>query len=98
MTKATKHTRKLIGWRGTDGYGTWWRTGTLSGTTALVMRHGNGINWVVLMNTTPKKRSRIHNELSQTMFRALRSVDGWADYDLFHSETLASTPTTYIYE
>jgi CubicO group peptidase (beta-lactamase class C family) len=98
MTRAKKHTRKLIGWRGTDGYGTWWRTGTLSGTTALVMRHGNGINWVVLMNTTPKKRSRIHNELSRTMFRALRSVDDWADFDLFHSEILASTPTTYIYE
>jgi CubicO group peptidase (beta-lactamase class C family) len=98
MTRAKKHTRKLIGWRGTDGYGTWWRTGTLSGTTALVMRHGNGINWVVLMNTTPKKHSRIHNELSQTMFRALRSADEWADYDLFHSETLASTPTTYIYK
>jgi hypothetical protein len=62
------------------------------------MRHGNGINWVVLMNTTPKKRSRIHNELSRTMFRALRSVDDWADFDLFHSEILASTPTTYIYE
>jgi CubicO group peptidase (beta-lactamase class C family) len=98
MTKAKKYSRKLIGWRGTDGYGTWWRTGTLSGSTALVMRHGNGINWVVLMNTTPKKRSRIHNELSRTMFQALRSVDDWADYDLFHSETLASAPTTYIYE
>ncbi len=98
MTMAKEHTHKLIGWRGSDGYGTWWRTGTLSGTTALVMRHGNGINWVVLMNTTPKKRSRIHNELSQTMFRALRSVDEWADYDLFHSETFASTPSTDFYE
>lgn len=97
MTRAKKYTRKLIGWRGSDGYGTWWRTGTISGSTALVMRHGNGINWVVLMNTTPRKRSRIHNELSRTMFRALRSVDDWAEYDLFNSESIDSTPITYAY-
>ncbi len=97
MTKSKTHTRKLIGWRGSDGYGTWWRTGTLSGTTALVMRHANGINWVVLMNTTPKKRSRIHNELSRTMFRALRSVDEWPEYDLFNPESIESTQETYAY-
>ncbi|MBN1599779.1 MAG: beta-lactamase family protein [Bacteroidales bacterium] len=86
MTKARSHTRKLIGWRGADGYGTWWRTGTLAGTTALIMRHSNEINWVVLLNTTTKNRSHIHNQLSQTMYRALRSVDEWPDFDLFNYE------------
>ncbi len=84
MTKARKDTRKLIGWRGSDGYGTWWRTGTFTGTTALIMRHKNEINWVVLLNTTTDKRKRIHNELSRTMFKSLRKVKKWPDYDLFN--------------
>lgn len=84
MTYAQKHTNKLIGWRGSDGHGTWWRTGTLAGTTSLIMRHKNETNWVVLLNTTTSKRSRIHNDISRTMFRALREVDEWSDTDLFH--------------
>lgn len=86
MTKSKHRTRHLIGWRGTDGYGTWWRTGTISGTSALIMRHKNELNWVVLVNTSTKKRSKIHNDISRTMFRALRSVDEWPGDDMFNIE------------
>lgn len=86
MTETKDVTRRLIGWRGTDGRGTWWRTGTLAGTTALLMRHNNDISWVVILNTTTKKRSHIHNEISQTMFRALHNVKKWPDLDLFNYE------------
>jgi CubicO group peptidase (beta-lactamase class C family) len=89
MTEAKDVTRKLIGWRGTDGRGTWWRTGTLAGTTALVMRHNNDISWVVLLNTTTNKRSHIHNEISRTMFKALYSVKQWPDLDLFNYEPVS---------
>ena len=92
MTNSNKRTRKLIGWRGTDGYGTWWRTGTLAGTSALVMRYKNGINWIILMNTSTKRKSKIHNEISKTMFSAIRSVKEWPSYDHFNS----STPDTKI--
>ncbi len=91
MTASGKRSRKLIGWRGTDGYGTWWRTGTLSGSSALVMRHKNEINWVVLFNTSITKQSSIHNELSRTMFTALRTVDEWPDQDLFNKYTNSNT-------
>ncbi len=84
MTKTDRRTKKLIGWRGADGYGTWWRTGTLTGTSALIIRNRNGINWVVLMNTTTKGRSKIHNEMSKTMFNAVKSVKQWPEYDLFN--------------
>ncbi len=73
----------LIGWRGADQHGTWWRTGTLSGTTALVMRFGNGENWVVLLNSSAYKRIRIHNKLSRTIFAASYRVKNWPSYDLF---------------
>ncbi len=85
MTKANGRTRKLIGWRGTDGYGTWWRTGTLAGTSALIMRYKNGINWIVLMNTSTQRKSKIHNEISKTMFKAVRSVNEWPSYDHFNN-------------
>ncbi|MBN2484384.1 MAG: beta-lactamase family protein [Bacteroidales bacterium] len=86
MTQAIGLSRKLVGWRGTDGYGNWWRTGTMSGTSALIMRQRNDINWVVLLNTTTPKKSRIHNDLSHTMFAALRTVNDWPAVDLFDLE------------
>lgn len=86
MTKGKYRTNKLIGWRGTDGYGTWWRTGTISGTSALIMRHKNELNWVMLVNTSTRKKSKIHNDISRTMFKALRSVDEWPGDDMFNIE------------
>jgi CubicO group peptidase (beta-lactamase class C family) len=83
MVTPVRRSSHLLGWRGADGYGTWWRTGTLSGSIALVMRFKNEINWVVLFNTSPQKRKRIHNEISQTIYRAMQEVDSWPDVDLF---------------
>ncbi|MCG8698365.1 MAG: beta-lactamase family protein [Bacteroidales bacterium] len=86
MTSKSKKDKNLIGWRNSDGYGTWWRTGTLTGSAALVMRHKNELNWVVLFNTSIEKSSRIHSQLSGTMYKALRTVDEWPDFDLFNYE------------
>jgi CubicO group peptidase (beta-lactamase class C family) len=86
MTQSKGLSRKLIGWRGTDGYGTWWRTGTMSGTSALIMRHKNEVNWVMLVNTSTPKRSKIHNNISRTMFQALRKVEEWPGTDMFNIE------------
>ena len=94
MTPSKTHKGNAIGWRGTDGYGTWWRTGTLAGTSALIMRHKNEIDWVVLLNTSTINRSRIHNEISRTMFRALRNVKEWPDFDLFNYTALNSENRT----
>jgi len=84
MTTPNEFGNSLIGWRGTDGYGTWWRTGTLSGTSALVVRQVNNVNWVVMLNSSTKRKSRIHSEISRTMFKALGNMNKWPDYDLFH--------------
>lgn len=73
----------LFGWRGSDRHGTWWRTGTLSGSLSFVMRMHNGLNWVVLLNTSGYKRQRIHNKLSRTIFAASYRVKEWPEYDLF---------------
>jgi CubicO group peptidase (beta-lactamase class C family) len=98
MTDPAKAGEGLYGWRGSDQYGTWWRTGTLSGTTALVMRMENGLSWVVLLNESRHKSYRIHNKLSHTLFAATYQIRNWPERDLFKyrreqiNEPLASIP------
>ena len=76
----------LYGWRGTDQKGTWWRTGSLAGSTALIVRQGNGVNWVVLLNSSSIYRNRIHSRLSRTMFTATYSTKQWPDINLFYAK------------
>lgn len=83
MTNPDQAGHGLFGWRGSDRHGTWWRTGTLSGSLAFVIRLENGLNWVVLLNSSGYKRQRLHNKLSRTIFAASYRVKDWPEYDLF---------------
>jgi len=96
MTNNRGRRYNLIGWKGSDGRGTWWRTGTLSGSSALMVRQKNGLNWIIIMNTTTWKRSRIHSETSRTMFRAIASVKEWPEYDLFDYQEPVELPSMYL--
>ena len=86
----------LFGWRGSDKYGTWWRTGYLTGSSALMVRQKDGINWVVMMNTSTYKHSRIHRYVSQMMFGAVNRVNDWPLIDLFSMESDIPNPITEI--
>jgi CubicO group peptidase (beta-lactamase class C family) len=83
MTDRNINGNSLIGWKGSDGRGNWWRTGTLSGTAALILRQRNNINWIVLLNTTTKNRDRIHSEISRLMFESVHTIDEWPKTNLF---------------
>jgi len=96
MTNSRRSRYDMIGWKGADGQGTWWRTGTLTGTSALLVRQNNGINWIIVTNTTTWKRSRIHSETSRTMFRALAKVREWPEYDLFDYQRTNLIPANYL--
>ena len=76
----------LFGWRGSDRYGTWWRTGYLSGSSALMVRQTDGINWIVMTNTSTYKQSRIHRYVSRMMFGNINKVQQWPPIDLFSME------------
>jgi CubicO group peptidase (beta-lactamase class C family) len=89
MTNHEKAGAGLFGWRGADNHGTWWRTGTLSGTTALVMRQENGINWVIILNTSAYKRNRLHSRLSYTMFASVYRTKEWPEINLFNTKNNA---------
>jgi CubicO group peptidase (beta-lactamase class C family) len=86
----------LFGWRGTDNYGTWWRTGYLTGSSALVVRQRDGINWVVMINTSTSKHSKIHRYVSAMMFGAVNRVRDWPDIDLFSMESEPLSPISDI--
>ncbi|MFC2112698.1 serine hydrolase domain-containing protein [Bacteroidota bacterium] len=96
MTNNKGSKYNMIGWKGADGGGTWWRTGTLTGSSALMVRQANGLNWIIVMNTTTWKRSRIHSETSRTMFRALARVKEWPEYDLFDYQEPVELPSMYL--
>ncbi|HAF28474.1 MAG TPA: serine hydrolase [Bacteroidales bacterium] len=82
MTKSSKWVRPF-GWTGTDNNGYWWRTGTLSGTSALLKREQNGLSWILIINTTPKYGARFPVQINKTMIKGLATIDNWPTYDLF---------------
>ena len=89
----------LFGWRGSDSHGTWWRTGYLTGSSALIVRQSDGINWVIMTNTSTYKQSRIHRYVSSMMFRSIYKVEEWPHIDLFsleadHPGPIADIPAT----
>lgn len=86
----------LYGWRGSDRYGTWWRTGYLTGSSALMVRQHDGINWVIMTNTSTSKDSRIHSYTSRMMFEAVNQVKQWPMMDLFTIEEASQHPITDI--
>lgn len=88
--------RGLFGWRGSNQYGTWWRTGYLTGSSALMVRQKDGLNWVVMMNTSTYKHSRIHRYVSGMMFTAVNRVNDWPSIDLFSMETDSPNPIAEI--
>ena len=83
MTDPGKAGTGLFGWRGNDNRGTWWRTGYFYGSSALMVRQRDGLNWVILTNTSTYKQSRIHSYVSGMMFGAVNRVNDWPDQDLF---------------
>jgi hypothetical protein len=86
----------LYGWRGSDSYGTWWRTGYLTGSSALMVRQGDGLSWVIMTNTSTYKDSRIHRYTSRMMFGAVNQVEQWPNIDLFTIEETSHNPITEI--
>ncbi|MBI9060622.1 MAG: beta-lactamase family protein [Marinilabiliaceae bacterium] len=71
-----------LGWRHIKKDG-WYRTGTLAGTSALMVRHDNGISYVVLVNTGSWKGPQLANDIHKEMERGLKIIKEWPDYNLY---------------
>jgi CubicO group peptidase (beta-lactamase class C family) len=84
MTTPNKLGRSPIGWMGTRANGTWWRTGSLAGSSALLKHQPNGLSYVIITNSSTWRGSDFTKDLSSLMSRFIRSVKQWPDHDLFN--------------
>lgn len=80
----TESTERPLGWRDIKPTGEWYRTGTLAGTSAMLMRRPDGIEWVVLCNSSNWRGPHLTYEIARTMNRIVNQVKEWPTHDLFY--------------
>ncbi len=73
-----------LGWeiRPAGGDANWWHTGSLPGTTTLLVRT-HGYCWAAVFNSRPEGNSKLGNDIDAGMWRAFGEVTAWPDQDLF---------------
>lgn len=81
MTRGVGGISRPLGWRSVRGEH-WWRTGTLSGTSALLTRDNNGYSWVVISNTTPRRGS-FPSTSRWAIREAIKLIKSWPSHNLF---------------
>lgn len=84
MTETDK-ARYPIGWMQTTVSDDWKRTGSLSGSSAMLKRQHDGFTWVFITNTSSWAGSRFPSKISAMMKQALAKVKKWPDRDLFET-------------
>ena len=68
-----------LGWqvRPTGGDANWWHTGSLPGTSTILVRTANNLSWVALFNSRPAASDSFFNELDSELWRAVNAVTEW---------------------
>jgi hypothetical protein len=61
-----------------------------------MVRQQDGLNWVVMVNTSTNKHSRIQRYISGMMFSAVNHVKTWPSVDLFSMDADLPGPITEI--
>lgn len=74
-----------LGWsvRPVGNDANWWHTGSLPGTTSIIVRASNGLAWVGLFNSRPANADDFTTELDQAFWKAVEGVTEWPAEDLF---------------
>lgn len=86
-----------LGWRGVKPDGSsWYRTGTLAGTSAMMERMSNGLSYVFIVNTSTYKGPDLAYELQRVVNRGLAGMKDWPSVDLFELEKGFETPIKMI--
>jgi len=86
MTSSSSSTLP-IGWAKCTPNGDWSRTGTLSGTSAMVKYNRDGYSWVFVTNTSSWKGSRFPGYIDAFFRGAIQKVTEWPQRDLFEFKT-----------
>ena len=83
MTAPNKRGISPIGWKGARK-NTWWRTGTLAGSSALLKHQVEGYSFVIITNSSTWRGSDYPQDLNLLMRNVLRSAKKWPNQDLFN--------------
>lgn len=76
-----------LGWRSTTKDSIWYRSGTLAATTAMIARHPNNVNYIVLMNTGNHRGPELATVVRLVMDRIIPTMD-LPDADLLLEDKL----------
>ena len=90
MVDTASNTYGPLGWRRIKD-SAWYRTGTLAGTSALMVRKDDGTAYVALFNTGSWKGPALANDVTRVMDRGLDKVEKWPDYNLFEMDNTWAT-------
>lgn len=90
MTERDK-SKYPIGWMKTTDSDDWSRTGSLSGSSAMLKRQHDGYTWVFITNTSSWSGSRFPQKISAMMKLAMSRVKQWPHRDLFSVEQQPDT-------
>jgi CubicO group peptidase (beta-lactamase class C family) len=60
-----------------NGAGNWWHSGSLPGSTTLMVRTATGMCWAALTNTRTEPSNQIDTALDQMMWNIVRTVPSW---------------------
>ncbi|MFA6770142.1 MAG: serine hydrolase domain-containing protein [Bacteroidales bacterium] len=82
-----------IGWAKCYPSGNWTRTGTLSGSSALIKYNSNGYSWVFITNTSSWKGSTFPKNIDGFFRGAMQRVSEWPERDLFKVTTASPAKT-----
>lgn len=80
-----------IGWMHITENGDWTRTGTLSGTSALMKQQTDGYAWVLITNTSNWQGSKFTQSINRMITDAMATVKSWPDRDLFDCQRFDHT-------
>ena len=90
MTEKDK-SKYPIGWMRTTESDDWSRTGSLSGSSAMLKRQHDGYTWVFITNTSSWSGSRFPRKIAAMMKQAMGKIKKWPDRDLFSVEQPADS-------
>jgi hypothetical protein len=68
-----------LGWqvRPTGGDANWWHTGSLPGTSTIMVRTASGMAWIALFNSRPANADAFFSELDTELWRAVNGITEW---------------------
>lgn len=74
-----------IGWRSVKG-DSWYRSGTLAATSAMVARRPDSLCYVVILNCSNHKGPKLATEIRIIMDQVISRINSWPDVDLWSDD------------